>query len=75
MSACAGVQEELFCAVDTDNIDICPGLVKSAARHVETYVQVKEPSTRRCLDRTCAWAQGECASLCMAALSGSYNKH
>ncbi|CAL5223067.1 g5525 [Coccomyxa viridis] len=36
----SGVQEELYCAVDTDNIDICPGLVKSAARHVETYVQI-----------------------------------
>ena len=31
--------EELYYAVDSKNVDICPALILSAARHVESTVQ------------------------------------
>ena len=35
----AGIMEELYCAFDTKNGDMCSALILSAARHVESIVQ------------------------------------
>ena len=41
LATCAGIMEELYCAVDGKNANMCPALVKAAARHLESYVQVE----------------------------------
>ncbi|CAL5223079.1 g5538 [Coccomyxa viridis] len=35
-----GTMEELYCAVDSSNADMCPGLIRAAARHIESYITV-----------------------------------
>ncbi|CAL5223078.1 g5537 [Coccomyxa viridis] len=35
-----GAMEELYCAIDSNNAVMCPALVRSAARHVESKIQI-----------------------------------
>ncbi|CAL5223081.1 g5540 [Coccomyxa viridis] len=41
-----GTMEELYCALNSSNTEMCPALVRAAARHVESYVTIWIRGTR-----------------------------
>ena len=49
-----GIGEELFCAVNSENVDMCPALISAAARHVESVLQASPALLRqigcRCIE-------------------------